>query len=56
MVLKHKASLGFTMPEPFSFELTVNKPSWIGLMVPGEVVPLDLSLRDVDYSQLLFQG
>jgi hypothetical protein len=31
-------------------------PSWIGLMVPGEVVLLNLSLRDVDFSQLLFQG
>ena len=36
MILKHKASLEFTMPEPFSFELTVNKPAGWHWSTPAE--------------------
>jgi 3-methyladenine DNA glycosylase/8-oxoguanine DNA glycosylase len=36
MILKHKASVEFTMPEPFSFELTVNKPAGWHWSTPAE--------------------
>jgi 3-methyladenine DNA glycosylase/8-oxoguanine DNA glycosylase len=36
MILKHKASLEFAMPGPFSFELTVNKPAGWHWATPAE--------------------
>jgi 3-methyladenine DNA glycosylase/8-oxoguanine DNA glycosylase len=36
MILKHKASLKLSMPEPFSFELTVNKPAGWHWATPAE--------------------
>jgi 3-methyladenine DNA glycosylase/8-oxoguanine DNA glycosylase len=36
MILKHKTSLEFTMPEPFSFEFTVNKPAGWHWSTPRE--------------------
>jgi len=36
MILKHKASLEFTMPGPFSFELTANKPAGWHWATPAE--------------------